>query len=391
MNTPSSSLYLKRGREKPLLNQHPWVFSGGIQRLEGEPQAGDVVAVRASDGTLLGQGFYHPESQIRVRMLCFDSRPIDAEFFQQRLQRAVGWRLAHLSDTDARRLVHAEADGLPGLVVDQYADVLVLQISTAGMQQRKELLCEALRQLCNPRLIVERSEAPALAAEGLEPVRAVIWGAGSTEVMITEAGVRLELDVLQGQKTGFFVDQRDSRILLGKLSKGKNLLNCFAYTGGFSVHAALQGASCTSVEISQKAQDQAMRNFALNGLDPANHHFETANVFDFLRDMQPAYDVIILDPPAFVKQRKHLPKACRAYQDINRLAMFQSRPDGLLLTCSCSHYLDWDLFQKILFAAALEAGREVQIIQRLGQPMDHPVSLFHPEGEYLKAFLLRVL
>ena len=199
------------------------------------------------------------------------------------------------------------------------------------------------------------------------------------------------VDVLEGQKTGFFIDQRDNRVLIGQLAAGKKLLNCFSYTGGFSLHAALKGAQTTSIEISAAAQALAQQNFQLNGLDPTAHEFVTANVFDSLRELPPEFDVIILDPPAFVKNKQHLKKACRAYQDINRLAMRQSKPDGLLLTCSCSHYMDSELFQKIIFSAALEAGREVQLLQRLGHPIDHPVALSHPEGEYLKAFLLRVL
>lgn len=386
-------IYLNKGREKSLHKRHPWLFSGAIQRLEGQPEAGDLVSVHAHDGSLLAQGFYHPQTQISVRLLCFDDRPVNTEFFRQRLLQALQWRQRWLphSLSNARRLVHAEADGLPGLVLDQYADVLALQISSMGLARRKESLLALIQDLLPARLVVERSESPALQTEGLAPVREILSGSGSTEVEIHEAGVRMGLDVMQGQKTGFFIDQRDSRLLVGKLAANMHLLNCFSYTGGFSLHAAMQGARTTSVEISAKAQEQARHNFALNGLDPDQHHFETANVFDYLRGLKPFYDMIILDPPAFVKQRKHLPKASRAYQDINRLAMQHSRPDGLLLTCSCSHFMDWDLFQKIVFAAAIEAGREVQLLQRLGQPWDHPTALQHPEGEYLKAFLLRVL
>ncbi|MGV3522670.1 MAG: class I SAM-dependent rRNA methyltransferase [Candidatus Sericytochromatia bacterium] len=392
MSLPIPGLVLKPGREKSIRNRHPWVFSGALaDESPADLLPGSVVPLYSARQEILGHGFYNPLSQIRLRLFSFDATPIDRDFWKARLQRTLVFRQQLIQGTDAIRLVHGDADGLPGLVVDQYADALVLQFTSLGMTQIKPLIVELLQELLRPRLMVERSESPSLKEEGLGQSRGILAGEGATQVVVNEHGVLMEIDLLVGQKTGFFIDQRDSRRLIGQLAAGKKLLNCFSYTGGFSLHAAHAGATTTSVEISAGAQAQAQANFQLNGFDPAEHQFVTADVFDYLRTIGPDYDMIILDPPAFVKQRKHLKQACRAYQDINRIAMRQSRPDGLLLTCSCSHYLDWELFQKIIFAAAIEAGREVQILQRLGQPMDHPVSVFHPEGEYLKAFLLRVL
>lgn len=392
---PNAELIIRKGREKSLYKRHPWLFSGAIEEVIGEPQPGEMVSLKARNGESLGQGFYNPNSQIAVRMLSFGASRFDQTLLKERLQRAIAFRKTLLPHTQAQRLVHGEADGLPGLVVDQYHDLLVLQFSSLGMSLLKAELLALLPALLEPfapvRLIVERSESPALKEEGMEPFKGVLWGEGPSQTEVLENDVKFAVDVLEGQKTGFFIDQRDNRALIGQLAAGKKLLNCFSYTGGFSLYAALKGAQTTSIEISAAAQALAQQNFQLNGLDPTAHEFVTANVFDSLRELPPEFDVIILDPPAFVKNKQHLKKACRAYQDINRLAMRQSKPDGLLLTCSCSHYMDSELFQKIIFSAALEAGREVQLLQRLGHPIDHPVALSHPEGEYLKAFLLRVL
>lgn len=391
MENQQARIILKKGRDKSIQWRHPWLFSGAIQQIQGEPEPGEIVPVYAASGELLAKGFYNPHSQIALRLLSFDQQPIERAFFAARLQSALSLRQLVIRDSNAYRLVHGEADGLPGLVVDRYQDILVLQISSLGIERLKPLLLELLQELLQPRLILERSGGASRKEEKLPPASGILSGSGPTQVQIQEHGVHFEVNVAEGQKTGFFLDQRENRQLIAALAAGKRLLNCFSYTGGFSVHAALQGAQTTSVEISEAAQAQAQTNFRLNGLDPAAHRFETANVFDYLRTIQPEYDVLILDPPAFVKQRKHLQQASRAYQDINRLAMRNSKPNGLLLTCSCSHYMDWELFQKILFAAASEAGRSVQILQRLGQAKDHPISLYHPEGEYLRAFLLRVI
>lgn len=392
LENTSARVVLKKGREKSIQGRHPWLFSGGIAEVTGSPADGDIVPLYSAGGELLAKGFYNSHSQIALRLLSFDAQPIDAGFFRQRLATALRLRQNLVHGATGMRLVHAEADGLPGLVIDRYADVLSLSLSSLGMSRLRPLLGELLQALVGPRLIIERSDSGALKEEGMQAFSGVLRGEGEPKAVIEEYGVKFEVDALRGQKTGFFLDQRENRRLIGELTAGHRLLNCFSYTGGFSVHAAQAGAVTTSVEISGPAQEQAQANFRLNGLDPAAHRFEQVDVFDYLRSIETGdFDTIILDPPAFAKQSKHLKQACRAYQDINRLAMRKSKPDGLLLTCSCSHYLDWDLFQKVVFAAAAESGRQVQMLQRLGQPLDHPVSLFHPEGEYLKAFLLRVI
>ncbi len=383
-------ILLKKGRDKIVRQRHPWIFSGAILTIERDPEPGAVVSVFNAGGDFLAQGFYNPHSQIQLRLLTDQQIPIDADFFRARLRQAIAFRDQQVP-YQARRLVHSEADGLPGLVIDQYADCLSLQFSSLGMSLQRELILEILQQELSPRLIVERSESPSLKLEGMQPAKGIVAGTGEAHTEIIENGARFAVDLLEGQKTGFFVDQRDNRALIGRLAAGKRLLNCFSYSGGFSILAALQGATTTSVEISATAQQLARQNFELNDLNPEQHRFETANVFDYLRDLDDEYDVMVLDPPAFIKRQKDLPKGSRAYQDINRLAIKQSLPNGLILSCSCSHYLSWDLFQKVVFSAALEAGREVQIVQRLGQTIDHPISLFHPEGEYLKALLLRVI
>ncbi|MBT9548907.1 MAG: class I SAM-dependent rRNA methyltransferase [Candidatus Sericytochromatia bacterium] len=391
MENRQARVRLKPGREKSIQGRHPWVFSGAIEGLEGEASPGDLLKVVSHKGEFLAQGFYNPHSQIALRLLSFRKETLDADFFRQRLQQAIDFRTKMAIPSTALRLVHGDADGLPGLVLDAYGPYLVLQISSLGMNRIKPQLLEILQELLSPEGIIERSESAGLKEEGLESNKAVLRGPAEPRTLIEENGAKFAIDLLGGQKTGFFIDQRDNRQAVAKWTAGKRLLNCFSYTGGFSVLAALAGAQTTSVEISEPAQALARENFKLNGLDPEQHQFITANVFDYLRQLEPSYEMIVLDPPAFVKNKNHLKQACRAYQDINRIAMRQSLPDGLLLTCSCSHYLDWELFQKILFSAATESGRQVQILQRLGQPLDHPVSLFHPEGEYLKAFLLRVI
>jgi 23S rRNA (cytosine1962-C5)-methyltransferase len=391
MENLQARVRLKPGREKSIQGRHPWVFSGAIESIEGETSPGDLLKVVSHKGEFLAQGFYNPHSQIALRLLSFRKETLDADFFRQRLRQAIDFRKKMAIPSTALRLVHGDADGLPGLVIDAYGPYLVVQISSLGMNRLKPVLLELLQELLQPEGIIERSESAGLKEEGLESNKAVLRGPAEPRTVIEENGARFAIDLLGGQKTGFFIDQRDNRKAVAEWTAGKRLLNCFSYTGGFSVLAALAGAQTTSVEISEPAQALARENFKLNGLDPEQHQFITANVFDYLRQLEPSYEMIVLDPPAFVKNKNHLKQACRAYQDINRIAMRQSLPDGLLLTCSCSHYLDWDLFQKILFSAATESGRQVQILQRLGQPLDHPVSLFHPEGEYLKAFLLRVI
>ncbi len=386
---------LKKKREKSVRNRHPWVFSGAIDRVEGAVSPGDMVALYSAAGDFVGKGFFNPHSQIRMRLLTFAPEPLDAGFFDRKIEQAMALRRPFFDEaTNACRLIHSEGDSLPGLVLDRYADALVVQFNTLGMHRLREPLVELLRGRLAPAHVWDRSDPQALRNEGL-PDAPAPWFAEDAiapTVEILENGYRFKVDVLGGQKTGFFLDQRDNRRLAGQLCRGGAVLNCFAYTGGFSVYAAAAGVQCTSVEISDPALRLARENFALNGLDPDAHAFIGANVFEYLRTV-PAdhFEMIILDPPAFVKHKAHLNKGARGYKDINRLAIGKVRSGGYVLTCSCSAFVNRDLFRKIVYSAAQETGRQVQIIAQPAQPPDHPINIFHPEGEYLKTLLLRVV
>ncbi len=382
---------LAPSRERSVLHRHPWIFSGAIARIDGQPEPGQLVTVYAANGHRLGMGFYNPHSQIRLRMVIFGDDSFSLEVFARRLAAAAELRSRLLpANLTAQRLVNSDGDGLPGLVVDRYDNVLVVQFYTLGMARLRASMVELLQHTFTPTAIIERSDSPTLKEEGLTPTSGVVWGQVPPSIEVVENGVRFEVDCLAGQKTGLFLDQRDNRAKVAELAAGKELLNCFSYTGGFSLAAACRGAITTSVEISGDAQRQAHKNFVLNRLDPAAHRFVQADVFEYLRAPQSPYPFIVLDPPAFIKHRSHLDKGTRAYKDINRLALGHLAPGGLLLTCSCSQHLSWDLFQKVLFAAARDSDRTVQVLGRYSQPLDHSFSIYHPEGEYLKTFLLRV-
>ena len=384
---------LKKKREKSVKNRHPWIFSGAIDRVEGKPAAGDIVSLIADDGQFLAKGFFNAHSQIRFRALTFANEPIDDSFFRQRISQALALRQGLLNaQSNAYRAVHADGDLLPGLIVDRYDDALVVQFNTLGILRIKKEIVEILIELLAPAVIVERSDAQALFREGAETQKQILYGKMPERVEILENGRKFRVDLLEGQKTGFYLDQRDNRQQMMTIAAGKKLLNCFAYTGGFSVYAAKAGAQTTSVEMSRPALELAKENFQLNGFDPAAHEFVAANVFDYLRKMPDNhFDVIVLDPPAFVKQKQQVNKGARGYKDINRLAIQHVKPGGFLLTCSCSYFVNRDLFRKIVFSAAAEAGRNVQIIAQPAQPLDHPINIFHPEGEYLKSLLLHII
>ncbi len=382
---------LKPGRTKSIRNRHPWLFSGAIEKVEGEYQPGDIVSVYSAEGELMAKGFINPHSQIRVRLLTFQEELIDDDFFLNRLRRAYQSRNVLFSnETNTYRVVHADGDYLPGLIVDKYDRVIVVQIYSVGMEKLKESLIQWIREVLQPDTIVERSEASARVNEGLVREKKVLWGELENPVIVLENGIKYTVDVWEGQKTGLFLDQRDNRRRMATLAAGKKMLNCFSYTGGFSVAAAKKGAETISVEISELAQQMAKKNFELNGINPNQHRFVTANVFEYLRDTEEEFDIIILDPPAFVKKKTHMENGSRAYKDVNRLAIQKIKSGGLILTCSCSSFVHWVLFQQIVYSAAKEAGRSVQILSRFGHPVDHPINIFHPEGEYLKSMLLRV-
>jgi len=384
---------LKKGKEKPLLGRHPWVFSGAIDQIEDTFEPGDYVRVFSSDERFLGIGYGNPQSQITIRMLAFEDIPIDAAFFEQKIQDAVRLRREIFSDesrTNAYRLIHAEGDFLPGLIVDRYGEFLVVQCLTLGMEMRKSMIVGGLRKIFPAQSIFERSDSDLREREGLSRHTGVLAGEKPSErIEITENGLHFYVDVFRGQKTGFFLDQRENRSLAASLARGRSVLNCFSYTGAFSVYAARAGArEVISVESSEAALRMAKTNADLNHIQNAS--WVKGDVFDYLREGSRSFDFVILDPPAFCKTHHQIQQAARGYKDINLSAMKRLSKQGLLLTSSCSSHISPDLFQKIIFGAAKDAGRQVRILAKTGHAMDHPVNICHPEGEYLKSILCEV-
>lgn len=392
------TLFLKPEREKSLLRRHPWIFSGAVQRVSGQPASGETVRILDSNGQFLALAAYSPASQIRARVWTFlPEETVDEAFFERRMTACLTRRSALGRDFtpqpgQAIRLVHAESDGLPGFVLDWYDGVLVGQFLTAGAEFWRETLVNAAMRLFPARAFYERSDADVRELEGLAPRSGLLRGElDSPRLQIDEAGIRLWVDVAQGHKTGFYLDQRANRIRVGQACAGRDVLNCFCYTGGFSLHAARAGAnSVFSVDSSADALALARENAALNGLEEAKLDWLEADVFSALRkfrDQNRSWDVIILDPPKFAPTAAQAEKAARGYKDINRLAFKLLRPGGFLFTFSCSGGIDAALFQKIVASAALDAGVNAQIVEHLWQGADHPVSLAFPEGEYLKGLV----
>lgn len=392
MVMPEHQVILKPGKEKPVRNRHHWIYSGAIASLPKQAE-GECYPVVSADGEPLGWGYFNKKNSITGRMVSFDATPPE-EAIARRLQEAFDLRrrLFDGEATTAYRLVNGEGDMLPGLVVDRYGDVLVVQVSTLGMVKLKPLVVEWLAKALSPTSIYEKSLHPSRREEGLSDEQGALLGpvpAGYIEV--TENGLKFLVSVLHGQKTGFFLDHRAMRQWVRGVSEGKKVLNCFSYTGGFSVYAAAGGAAAVdSVDISAPAVQLAEKNMALNGLASTHHRFIAADVFDFLRNEPLDYDLVILDPPAFAKKQKDQVTACRGYKDINRIALQKMPAGSLLLTSSCSYHVDAALFQTVLFQAAVEAGRSVRIIGRHTLAPDHPVNICHPEGDYLKSLILYV-
>jgi 23S rRNA (cytosine1962-C5)-methyltransferase len=394
MTTPS--LRLKAGKEKSVRHRHPWVFSGAIDRHSGAPAPNALVEVRDSAGAFLAHGSYNPRSQIAVRLLSWDEgEAIDRAFWRRRLIAALARRQTLAADgaTDAYRLVFAESDGLPGLIVDRYGEWLVLQSLTLGVEPWKALLAELLLELVPCRGIYERSDADVRAQEGLAPVTGVLVGEEPPpEVVIREQGLRFAVDLRRGHKTGFYLDQRENRRRVAAHARGGEVLNVFSYTGGFAVYALAGGArSVTNLDSSAEALRLAEANARANDL-AASTSLEGDAFYALrrLRDEGRQFDLVILDPPKFAFSRAQLIAATRGYKDINMLGMRLLRPGGVLATFSCSGLVSEDLFQKVLFGASVDVGREVRILERLGQGSDHPVLLTFPEAAYLKGFLCRV-
>jgi len=386
-----NAVVLKPGRDKAVRNRHHWIFSGAIRDLPGFDD-GSILPVRSAAGDLLGHGYFNRRSSITGRMVSFGDEPAETAI-RRSVERAIALRAGFFDPevTNARRLINAEGDGLPGLIADLYDDVLVLQVATLGMEKLKPLVVDLLTAALRPRAIIEKSDLPARREEGLGDAEAVLAGDAVGKVRILEAGTPYWVSLAQGQKTGFYLDQRESRRLVRECAPGRRVLNTFAYTGSFSVCAILGGAvRADSVDSSAAAMALAQENFELNGLSSDSGVFFTADVFEFLREPALDHDFIILDPPAFAKKRTDVVQACRGYKDINRLALQRVKAPGLVLTFSCSHFVDEGLFQQVVFQAAGEAGRRVRILQRHRQAFDHPVNIYHPETAYLKGFLLYV-
>jgi 23S rRNA (cytosine1962-C5)-methyltransferase len=389
------SIRLRPGRERSLLHRHPWVFDGAVDK--GRADAGETVRVEAADGRFLAWGACSPASRIRVRAWSFDeAERIDRGLFERRIAAAVAARAALAIDSDGVRLVHAEADGLPALVVDRYGDTLVAQFGAAGVERWRDTIADALLQATGCSRLYERSDAAVRQMEGLEERTGWLRGDGDTAVTIREHGWRLTLDVARGHKTGYYLDQRDNRARFAALVRQfgvQRVLNCFSYTGGFTVAALAGGArEVTSVDSSGPALAHVAEHVRLNGFDAAASRTVEADANRFLRDALAAgerFDAIVLDPPKFAPTAASAERAARAYKDINRLALQLLAPGGLLLTFSCSGGIAPDLFHKIVAGAAMDAGVEAAILERLSAAPDHAATLFFPEGDYLKGLVLR--
>jgi 23S rRNA (cytosine1962-C5)-methyltransferase len=393
-------IILEPGREKSLLRRHPWIFSGAILRMDddphsgGLPELGGTVDLLSSRGEFLARAAYSPHSQIRARVWTFDDEPVDADFFRRKIRSAIRaretWNLTR--DTDAIRLIYAESDGLPGLIVDRYGDVLVLQSLTTGSEFWKETIAELLLEETGLSTIYERSDADVRELEGLQPVTGLLRGSIlHSPLTITEHGLKFTVNPAEGHKTGFYLDQRMNRLRVRELAKDRDVLDCFCYTGGFTVNALAGGAkSVLSVDSSADALGLVSENVASNGLPAERHARLEGDVFQLLRkfrDEGRSFDMIVLDPPKFAPTSAQAEKAARGYKDINLLAFKLLRAGGILVTFSCSGGVDAGLFQRIVAAAALDAGVDAQIVEHLAQASDHPVALNFPEGAYLKGLV----
>lgn len=383
------TVILKPGKDKPILNKHHWIFSGAVDSLP-DFEDGEFLLVKSSKGGTLGIAYFNKKAKIIGRMVSFEeTSPLES--IHNSIKKAIEIRkvLIDSKETNALRLVNGEGDSLPGLIVDKYDQVLVVQFSTLGMEKISEKIFEFLIQELKPKAIYEKSTSSSRKEEGLKEVQRLIYGDPFDVIKVKENGINFFVDIPSGQKTGFFLDQSAMRKWIGELSKGKRVLNTFSYTGGFSLYAMAAGATqVDSVDISSKAIELLQKNIELNGFENVSKGNYCEDVFKFLREKPLNYDLTILDPPAFAKRKSDVIPACRGYKDINRIAMEKMPKGSLLLTCSCSYHVDEQLFRQVLFQAAVEAKRNVRILGKHRQAFDHPVNLFHPEGEYLKSFLL---
>lgn len=391
-------IILKKGKEKAAILRHPWIFSGALDKIKGSPANGEIVAVWSASQEFLAYGYFNDQSRVALRLMEWDQNvTIDKEWYAERLEKAIASRADILNEnTNTCRLVFSEADLLPGLIVDKYADFLSLQILSAGMENAKQTIINILRSLLNPKGIFDKSDAGARKHENLEPADGLLWGEQPPEFLeVKENGVIYHINIADGQKSGFYCDQRDNREILAAYTKGKTVLDCFCYSGGFTLNSLKAGAShVTSVDSSALAIETLKHNLELNGFSEAMQSSVQSDVNKQLRvfkDENKKFEVVVLDPPKYAPSRSALDRAARAYKDLNRLGMMILEPGGILATYSCSGAVDMETFKQIIAWAALDAGREVQILKQFHQPEDHPIRMSFPEGEYLKGLLLRVL
>lgn len=392
----SSSVTLHPGREKSLLRQHPWIFASGILRQNGKAHSGDTVDVLSANGAWLARGAWSPESTIRVRVWTFvKEEVIDNAFFLRRIENALRGRAMLQLASNGLRLVAAECDGLPGVTIDRYGDVLVCQLLSAGAEKHRDKIVWALRKLLPECAILERSDVAVREKEGLPELIQTLHGEIPQEVLISEHSLQFVVDVHKGHKTGFYLDQRLNRQRIAAYAKGRSVLNCFSYTGTVAAHCLKAGAAhVTNVDVSASALALGRRHLEMNQLDLGDSTHIEADVFAELRKYRSEgrkFDLIVLDPPKFVENKQHLTQACRGYKDINLLALQLLNPDGILATFSCSGLMPEELFHKVVADAALDAGRQVQFVEKLSQDADHPVLSTYPEGYYLKGLICRVL
>jgi len=386
---------MKPGHERRIRAGHLWIYKGNVAEVDGEAAPGDVVDVRSAAGDFLGRGYYNPRSQIVIRLLTRRDERIDYDFFVERLRRARTWRERWMPEATSFRLVYSEGDLLPGLIVDRYEDVLVAQFLTLGMDVRRDMIVQALAEVEAPAAVYERSDVPSRKYEGLEPRTGLLWGELPEQPMIIrENGLSFEVDVLGGQKTGYFLDQKENRRLLAPLVSGARVLDVFCHNGTFALHALRYGArEVIGVDSSAQAVELARRNAELNGF-AEDARFVEANAFDFLRELVRSgqcFDVVVLDPPAFAKSKAHFESARRGYKEVNLRGIKILEPGGFLVTCSCSHHMPEEQFYRLILEAAADARRPLRLVERRGQAKDHPVLAGVPETAYLKCFVFQVL
>ncbi|MCR4621453.1 MAG: class I SAM-dependent rRNA methyltransferase [Clostridiales bacterium] len=382
---------LRPTREARVRSGHPWVFASDIEKIAGEFEPGDVVNVESSKGTFLGQAFYNPNSQIALRMLTYRDEKIDAEFFKQRVRTAWEYR-RRFCDINSCRLVFSESDFLPGLIVDKFADTLVVQSLSLGIEKWKDAIVEGLVETCSPSGIYERSDVPVRRLEGMEQTTGLLYGEVHEKVEMLENGIKFLVDVIHGQKTGFFLDQKENRREVMRLCDGARVLDCFTHNGSFALHAAKAGAkSVLGVDISEEAVEVARENARINGL--TNAKFETHNCFDHLRELTDArekFDVVILDPPAFTKTRSQVESALRGYKEINLRGLKLVKNGGFLVSCSCSQHVSEDKFVEVINTAARDSKKRLRFVELRSQGHDHPVLPASPETRYLKCAIIQV-